>query len=94
LGEFETGNKTLCRQSHHMTYRAELQNQSTGATSECHEETKKERQTKKSYSGANWLFAKSSHVVGSICNLVLWDVGGLRAVVTSFKFHQNWLSGL
>jgi len=42
----------------------------------------------KQVDSGNWVFAETSHVVGSKSNFAWWVVFVLR-----FKFHQNLLSG-
>jgi len=51
---------------------------------------KNERQ-RKNLTVANWLFAETTHVVGSKSDFEL--VGGLEIVVLLFEFHRNRLSG-
>jgi len=55
--------------------------------------TKRPKKDKeKNFTMANWLFTQTTHIIGSrYCSYGV--VGGLWAVVISFKFHENRLSG-
>jgi len=52
-------------------------------------ERKKERKTSKTM--ANWLFAQTTHAIGSKSNFAWWD--GLRCVVIHIKCHPNRVRG-
>jgi len=67
------------------------QNRSTGATCVRDKETKKEKKDQeRNMTVANWVYAETTHVVGSKWNFAWRMVFG---VVLRFEFHQNRLSG-
>jgi len=63
-----------------------------GPLRETKESKKKEKRQGKKLTVANWVFAQTTHVDAAI---ILWSCmpGGLREIVLSFKFRQNWLNG-
>ena len=56
----------------------------------CDEDTKKKKDKARNQTVAKWVFAPTTHVVGSKCSFAWWMIFGGRFKV---QVHQNRLSG-